>query len=287
MDRGLFYNGLLPIDLWHGLDSTPNAVQAAADQKGKSARQVVIINSDEVKRNDATDAKRATSKLSSSSPSVGSSAHQVGNSRRSFSTYARSFSTATADSSSSPCVPPFRLVLFASSDFSIPTLHALRANSDQLLRDGTCVVVMPADKPTGRGQILQPTQFKLEVEKIGFKIVQLPPTIDFKMTGWDLPESVRNAVDVGVVVSFGYMLPDSLIRQFPCGVINLHPSLLPLYRGSSPIQFAIAHGDKETGVSIIDVHPTQLDGGDIIRQVKTVRERRTDSQNGMLSGFFF
>ena len=74
-----------------------------------------------------------------------------------------------------------------------------------------------------------------------------------------------------MVVSFGYMLPDRLISQFRHGVINIHPSLLPAYRGSSPIQFAIARGDRETGVSIIDVHPTRIDGGDIISQESTVR----------------
>jgi methionyl-tRNA formyltransferase len=157
-------------------------------------------------------------------------------------------------------------VFFASSDFSIPALEALRSHAAELLEGGTCTVVTPADKPTGRGQVITSSPFKLAALRSNFSVVQLPIDINFKMSGWELPRELHGKVDVGVVVSFGYMLPASLISLFPCGVINIHPSLLPRYRGSSPIQFALAQGDRQTGVSIIDVHPTHIDGGNIIDQ---------------------
>ena len=59
--------------------------------------------------------------------------------------------------------------------------------------------------------------------------------------------------DIGVVVSFGYFLPSSILRSFRFGAINLHPSLLPWYRGSAPIQYALMNDDIHTGISIIDV----------------------------------
>ena len=82
--------------------------------------------------------------------------------------------------------------------------------------------------------------------------------------------SLPRGFDVGVVVSFGYFLPLRLIQSFPMGMINLHPSLLPEYRGASPIQHALLHNDAITGVSVIDLHPTTMDAGDILLQVTEV-----------------
>ncbi len=84
------------------------------------------------------------------------------------------------------------------------------------------------------------------------------------MTGWSMPSHVE--ADLGIVVSFGYRVPQRVIDAFPRGVLNLHPSLLPLYRGASPIQFSLLHGDRYTGVSLIDVHPTHIDGGHVLDQ---------------------
>ena len=179
----------------------------------------------------------------------------------------RNFSSTDSNAPSTK-PPPYRIVFFASSPFSIPALQALHSHAKELLEGGTCTVVTPADKPTGRGQVVTESPFKLAALRANFNVVQLPLSINFKMTGWTLPQELHGKVDVGVVVSFGYMLPASLISLFPCGVINIHPSLLPRYRGSSPIQFSLVQGDRETGVSIIEVHPERLDGGGIIDQMR-------------------
>lgn len=72
--------------------------------------------------------------------------------------------------------------------------------------------------------------------------------------------------DVGVVVSFGYMIPEDVLRRLPFGAINLHPSLLPRYRGAAPVQRCLLNGDDVTGVSIIRVTANKFDSGDIIVQ---------------------
>ena len=90
--------------------------------------------------------------------------------------------------------------------------------------------------------------------------------VDFRMHGWQLPV-VEGGWDVGVVVSFGYMVPNRIIRAFRHGMINLHPSLLPQYRGATPIQHALWADDTLTGVSIIDLHPSRLDAGNILLQL--------------------
>ena len=76
--------------------------------------------------------------------------------------------------------------------------------------------------------------------------------------------------DLAVVVSFGHFLSPLLLSCFNYGAINMHPSLLPKYRGAAPIYHTILNDEKETGVSIIDVHPKTIDGGDILLQKKMV-----------------
>lgn len=72
--------------------------------------------------------------------------------------------------------------------------------------------------------------------------------------------------DLAVVVSFGYFLPAPLIASFPRGGLNVHPSLLPKYRGAAPIQHTLINGDPVTGVSIIELHAQRFDAGRILNQ---------------------
>ena len=72
--------------------------------------------------------------------------------------------------------------------------------------------------------------------------------------------------DVGVVVSFGYFLTAAVLDSFAVAAINVHPSLLPRYRGGAPIQHTITNGDRESGVSIIELHRTKWDAGRILKQ---------------------
>ncbi|XP_055371719.1 methionyl-tRNA formyltransferase, mitochondrial isoform X2 [Condylostylus longicornis] len=72
--------------------------------------------------------------------------------------------------------------------------------------------------------------------------------------------------NIGIVVSFGYLIPSKIISKFPMGMINLHASLLPRWRGAAPIVHAIANGDDKTGVSIMKIEPKHFDIGDILYQ---------------------
>jgi methionyl-tRNA formyltransferase len=198
------------------------------------------------------------------------SAHSGTGAAAAASSKSTSGSSAVSGSSASRFSPPFRTVLFASSDFSLPTLRSLTdGGSAADLISGKLTVVTPCDKPRARGKKVLPSEVKVEALKLGCNVVDLPTETKFNMQGWELPAELRNSVDLGIVVSFGYKLPERLISLFPAGVLNIHPSLLPAYRGAAPIQFALAHGEKQTGVSIIDVHPTRIDGGDILSQETT------------------
>ncbi|KAF1618475.1 Methionyl-tRNA formyltransferase, mitochondrial, partial [Eudyptes chrysolophus] len=72
--------------------------------------------------------------------------------------------------------------------------------------------------------------------------------------------------DVGVVASFGRLLSEDLILQFPYGMLNVHPSYLPRWRGPAPIVHTVLHGDKVTGVTIMEIRPKRFDVGPIIKQ---------------------
>eukprot|EP00002_Diphylleia_rotans_P009958 TRINITY_DN2031_c0_g1_i3.p1 TRINITY_DN2031_c0_g1~~TRINITY_DN2031_c0_g1_i3.p1 ORF type:complete len:316 (+),score=67.41 TRINITY_DN2031_c0_g1_i3:634-1581(+) len=81
------------------------------------------------------------------------------------------------------------------------------------------------------------------------------------------PETIEpGKFDLGVVVSFGYFIPEHILNLFPDGAINVHPSLLPKYRGPAPIYHTILNKDAETGVSIIEVDRKAFDVGDILAQ---------------------
>ncbi|KAJ2711250.1 Methionyl-tRNA formyltransferase, partial [Coemansia spiralis] len=94
---------------------------------------------------------------------------------------------------------------------------------------------------------------------------------DPDMSRWRVPEVSEDygggKFDIGVVASFGRILPSRIIDSFNQGMINVHPSLLPKYRGPSPIQTAILNADEITGVTVQELHPTRVDAGRILAQV--------------------
>jgi methionyl-tRNA formyltransferase len=94
----------------------------------------------------------------------------------------------------------------------------------------------------------------------------------FQLIKFPRPNSSNseNEFNLAVVVSFGYFLPVSILRRFKLGTLNVHPSLLPKYRGSSPIQYSILNRDKSTGISIIDLNPDKFDAGKVLNQTEIV-----------------
>lgn len=159
-----------------------------------------------------------------------------------------------------------RVLFFGSDRASLVALRGLhRAGMSRL------DVVCPPPKMFGRGGKRQMVAGPVRrfCEEQGLVKFDAPPVkASSDPAAWDPPlEAIAGNYDVGVVVSFGYFLPEKLIQAFPGNaMINLHPSLLPLYRGAAPIQHALMNGDTETGCSIIMVDPNRFDRGDLVRQ---------------------
>ncbi|MBI4407426.1 MAG: hypothetical protein HY565_02920 [Candidatus Kerfeldbacteria bacterium] len=111
----------------------------------------------------------------------------------------------------------------------------------------------------GRGNVAQPS-LQLLQQQPWCSIVRVISSGDFT----DLPPA-----DVGVVIDFGYKLPSTVLQHFPHGIINLHPSLLPRWRGPSPIKSALLHDDTMTGISLMLID-AGLDTGPILAQQTVV-----------------
>ncbi|PVU94962.1 hypothetical protein BB561_002153 [Smittium simulii] len=167
------------------------------------------------------------------------------------------------------------VLFFGSDDFSISTLTKLleyQKTSNSNI-ENLCVVTPPLKK-IGRGlkQLYKaPLLDFAEKHNIG---AYLAP--EKTMTGWKLPKYHKSDqkihFDLAIVSSFGYFIPKHIIEQFSTGAINIHPSLLPMYRGASPIQYAILNQDKYSGVSLQKLDPQKIDTGEILLQKCQLKE---------------
>lgn len=120
------------------------------------------------------------------------------------------------------------------------------------------VVITSPDAPRGRGMVMTPSETRVLADAEGIPVL-VPGTIDAATI-----EAIRAyECDYAIVVAYGTILPEALIESFPQGVLNIHYSLLPKYRGASPVEAALLHGDAETGVSIQRM-VYALDAGDIL-----------------------
>jgi len=125
------------------------------------------------------------------------------------------------------------------------------------------VVVTSPDAPKGRGLSLTPSETKVLALEKG-----LPVLAPEKLDEAALAEIASYGCELAIVVAYGKILPQSLIDMFPLGVLNIHYSLLPKYRGASPVEAALLNGDAETGVTIQKM-VFELDAGDVIKQQTT------------------
>lgn len=140
------------------------------------------------------------------------------------------------------------------SEFANPALKLLIDQNFNIIG-----VVTQPDRPSGRGKKLNPPPIKKTAIKNKLNILQ-PEKVrkpDF------ISKLVNLAPDVIIVAAFGQILPQTVLDIPPCGVINIHPSLLPKYRGAAPIQWALINGEVETGVTLM-LLDTGEDTGDII-----------------------
>ena len=153
-----------------------------------------------------------------------------------------------------------RIVFMGTPDFSVGPLKALIEGGHQIL-----AAVTQPDKPRGRGKNLQMTPVKEEALSRGIPVYQPVKVRD--------PEFVRLmeqlAPDVIVVVAFGQIIPQDILDIPPYGCVNIHASLLPKYRGAAPIQWAVIDGEKESGVTTMQMD-AGLDTGAILEQERVV-----------------
>ena len=153
-----------------------------------------------------------------------------------------------------------RIVFMGTPDFAVPSLEALVAAGHEV-----CGVFCQPDKPVGRHQNkLQPPAVKVCAQSHNIPVFQPTKLRD----GTALAQLQELNPELIVVAAYGRILPDDILALPPKGCINVHSSLLPKYRGSAPIHWAVVNGDKETGVTIMHM-ATELDAGDIITQAET------------------
>ncbi len=144
-----------------------------------------------------------------------------------------------------------KLVYFGTPTASVPPLEALVGAGHEI-----AVVVTQPDRRRGRGTGLVPSPVKVAAEALGLPVVT--PT-----KAREIVDDVRALdADLGVVVAFGQLLPQALLDAIPGGLVNVHFSLLPRWRGAAPVERAILAGDRETGVCIMGVE-LSLDTGPV------------------------
>ena len=147
-----------------------------------------------------------------------------------------------------------RIVLFATPEFSIPTLHKIFNSKHEIV-----AVYTKQPKEQGRGMRLQNTPIHNEALKLNIPV--FTPKSLKKPEEWEKLKSFN--ADIFVVVAYGLLLPKEILNIAKYGCINIHPSLLPRWRGAAPMQRALLSGDKKTGVCII-ILGEGLDDGDIL-----------------------
>src|SRR5215469_18910914 len=147
-----------------------------------------------------------------------------------------------------------KLIFLGTPEFAVPTLDALVSAGHEVLE-----VITQPDRPKGRRQELTPSPVKQAALRHNLKIWQ--------------PERIRHADSIAhlkslapeamVIVGYGQIIPQSIIDIAPLGVINVHASLLPRYRGAGPIQWSIIRGETVTGVTTMRID-AGLDTGDML-----------------------
>lgn len=152
-----------------------------------------------------------------------------------------------------------KVVFFGTSDRSLPILDALKKEFDLVL----CVT--KADVLVGRHQTPKETQVKTWAKANGVNFVTINESLA-KVKVAIIEEILSSKAEIGVVADFGYIVPKEVLSIFPQGLINIHFSMLPKYRGASPVQFAILNGDSQTGITFQLMEAT-LDTGPILRQI--------------------
>src|SRR3989442_5215872 len=155
---------------------------------------------------------------------------------------------------------PLRIVFMGTPEFSVPSLRALLEADPEKIGRVVGVVTQP-DRPKGRGQQLTTSPVKELAQQAGLPILQ-----PLKMKDPTFLETLKSwAPDLIAVTAFGRILPPVVLDLPPKGCVNVHGSLLPKYRGATPIQWAIINGETETGITTMLMDPG-MDTGPVLLQ---------------------
>lgn len=166
---------------------------------------------------------------------------------------------------------PLRVVFFGTPEFGVPTLNALLAS-----RHPVVGVVTQPDRPHGRGQKTTDAPVKVRAREAGIGVLQ-PVTLKDPVF---LSALAELGADLGVVAAYGKILPEAVLSTPRLGMINVHASLLPRYRGAAPVHRAIMAGNIETGVTIMRVVKA-LDAGPMLAAVsRPIGENETSVDVG-------
>ncbi|MDP3730888.1 MAG: methionyl-tRNA formyltransferase [bacterium] len=170
-----------------------------------------------------------------------------------------------------------KIIFFGSFQYAVPALEALIKNGFEIL-----AVVTNPDSLQGRKKELVASPVKIAAQEAGLKTFQpktlkvksgISPTLDPRLLAREfssgyMPDLLRSLnPNLGIVVAYSKIIPKEILELFPKGVLNIHPSFLPAYRGPSPVQTAILNGETETGATIMQVDK-EVDHGPILAQIK-------------------
>lgn len=157
-----------------------------------------------------------------------------------------------------------KIIYAGSPEFSIAPLKKLLENHFEVV-----AVLTQPDRPVGRKAILTPTPLK------SYALTQNIPVYTFEKVRFAIDELKALAADCLITCAYGQILSQEVLDIFTKGVYNIHASILPRWRGASPVQHAILHGDKKTGVTIMKTD-IGLDTGDIVL-IKEIDIEETDT----------
>lgn len=157
-----------------------------------------------------------------------------------------------------------KIIFIGTSEFGKIILERLISSTSKPF-----LAISSPDKPVGRKQIITPPPVKVLAEKHKIPVVQPEKIIDYAA------EIKKLMPDLIISAAYGQMIPEEILTIPERGCINVHPSLLPLWRGPSPIQYAILNGDKKAGVTVMKM-TNKMDAGPVISQKETeVSDRET------------
>jgi methionyl-tRNA formyltransferase len=162
------------------------------------------------------------------------------------------------------------IVFLATGAIAVPVLRRILADGTHSV---TGVITQP-DRPAGRNRQLTPSPVRQAAVEAGLDVLAPEKIRDSAVMDW----LAARAPDIAVVFAYGQLIPRRVFDFPPHRTLNIHPSLLPLYRGAAPINWALADGHTETGVSIMYIAEA-MDAGDILLQQRVTIAPEEDAES--------